>query len=527
MTLAAKTIEEFRSEIKGVDISEVPYDKQGYHLAIEAQTGNLLNIVDFLDRREFYIVDLFCVDYQDYLELVYFFNTHRELCRVKVTLKLDPEKPVAPTISHIYTIARWYEREAHEFFGVYFEGHPGLTYLFLHDGIDHYPLRKKHVPVPDNDRKLLDSFKPQEEDDCFFVNLGPQHPSTHGVLRVVLKMDGEYILSAEPVLGYLHRMHEKMAESKSYLQFLPNPARMDYPGALFFNLAHVETIEKLCGIAVPERAKYIRTITCELNRIASHLLWLGAFPADLGGLTPFMYAFDDRENILDILEAVTGSRLTYCYFRFGGLYNDIDEESFVGATKRFIERMRERFVMYDKLITGNVIFINRIKNIGIMEQGKVRKYGASGPFIRSTGIPFDMRKVDPYEAYGSIGFEIPTGHIGDNMDRYLVRMKEMEISLNIIEEAMKRLPPGPFQTEKVPKKLKPPKGDIYHAIESTRGETGVYIVSDESDTPYRMRWRVPSYSNLMTFPHLAQGLLIADAIATLGSYDIVVPEIDR
>ncbi len=527
MTLAAKTIEEFKAEFKSVDISEVPYDKQGYHLSIESRTGNLLGIVNFLDRREFYIVDLFCVDYQDYLELVYFFNTHRELCRIKVTLKLDPEKPVAPTISNIYTIARWYEREVHEFFGVYFEGHPNLTYLFLHEEIDHYPLRKKHVPVPDGDKKLLNSFKPHEEENSFFINLGPQHPSTHGVLRVVLKMDGEYLISAEPVLGYLHRMHEKMAENKSYMQFLPNPARMDYPGALLFNLAYVETVEKLCGIEVPERAKYIRTITCELNRIASHLLWLGAFPADLGALTPFMYAFDDRENILDILEDVTGSRLTYCYFRFGGLYNDINEESFVDATKRFIERMRERLVMYDKLITGNVIFINRVKNIGILEQGQAKKYGFSGPVIRSTGIPFDMRRVEPYAAYGSIDFEIPTGHIGDNMDRYMVRMKEIEISLNIIEEGIKRLPSGPFKTEKVPKKLKPPKGDIYNAVESTRGETGVYIVSDESDTPYRMRWRVPSYSNLMTFPHLSRGVLIADAIATLGSYDIVVPEIDR
>ncbi|OPY77361.1 MAG: NADH-quinone oxidoreductase subunit C [Syntrophorhabdus sp. PtaU1.Bin058] len=527
MALETRVIEEFRSELRSVDINEAPYDKQGYHLAIEARTGNLQNIVDFFDKREFYIVDLFCVDYQDYLELVYFFNTHRELCRIKVTLKLDPEKPVAPTISNIYPMASWYEREVHEFFGVYFEGHPNLTYLFLHDGIDHYPLRKKHVPVPDEDKKLLNSFKPQEEEDCFFINLGPQHPSTHGVLRVVLKMDGEYIISADPVLGYLHRMHEKMAEKKSYAQFLPNPARMDYPGALLFNLAHVETVEKLCGIEVPERAKYIRTITCELNRIASHLLWLGSFPADLGGLTPFLYAFDDRENILDILEDVTGSRLTYCYFRFGGLYNDINEERFVSATKRFVERMRKRFDMYDKLITGNVIFINRITNIGIMEQAMIRKYGASGPFTRSTGIPFDMRKVDPYAAYGSIDFEIPTGHIGDNMDRYRVRMKEMEISLNIIEEGIKKLPQGPFKAEKVPKKLKPPKGDIYNAVESTRGETGVYIVSDESDTPYRMRWRVPSFSNLMTFPYLAQGVLIADAIATLGSYDIVVPEMDR
>ncbi|HBA55877.1 MAG TPA: NADH-quinone oxidoreductase subunit D, partial [Syntrophorhabdus aromaticivorans] len=380
--------------------------------------------------------------------------------------------------------------------------------------MDHYPLRKQPTPVPEEDKKLLNSFRPEGEEDTFFVNLGPQHPSTHGVLRVVLKMDGEYILSAEPVLGYLHRMHEKMAENRSYVQFLPNPARIDYPGALLVNLVHVMTVEKLCGIEVPERAQYIRTITCELNRIASHLLWFGAFPADLGALTPFLYAFDDREHILDILEAITGSRLTYCYFRFGGLYNDIDD-TFIEMTKRFVKRMRERFDIYERLVTGNVIFVNRAKDTGILEQGVVHKYGCSGPVIRSTGIPFDIRKTEPYAAYDKVDFEIPTGTLGDNMDRYNVRMTEMEMSLRIIEQAIAKLPSGPFKAEKVPKKLKPPKGDMYHAAESSRGEVGVYIVSDESDTPYRMRWRVPSFSNLMTFPALAQGTLIADAIATL------------
>ncbi len=518
--------QDIKKRLAGIDVSEAAYGQKGYHLAIEAQKGNIVSIVEYFAGKGFYIADLCCVDYVEYIELVYMFNQHKELCRVKVTLKLEPDKPVASTISHIYTMAHWYEREIHEFFGVYFEGHPNLTYLFLHEGIDFYPLRKNKIPVPDDDKKLLGSFKPGEEEDAFFVNLGPQHPSTHGVLRVVIKMDGEYVLSAEPVLGYLHRMHEKMAENRGYLQFLPNPGRMDYMGALNFNLAHVTSVERLCGIEVPERAHYVRTITCELNRIGSHLLWLGAFLADLGGLTPFLYIFDDRERILDILEAVTGSRLTYCYFRFGGLYNDVDD-AFVDATKRFIERLRKRFAMYEKLITKNVIFINRVKGTGILEQGMVPRYGCSGPVIRGTGIPFDIRKVEPYAAYAHVDFDIPTGTVSDNMDRYMVRIREMAISLNIIEEALKKLPAGPFKAEKVPKKMKPPKGDIYHAIESPRGELGVYIVSDESDTPYRMRWRVPSFSNLMTFPALAKGTLIADAIATMGSYDIVVPEIDR
>lgn len=524
--MVGKILEEIKASLVNVDPHEASYEQNGYHLSVEVKSGNIPEIAKFFKDKAFYIEDMCCVDYIDYLELVYFFNRYKELCRVKVALKVDVTKPVVPTISNIYTMAHWYEREIHEFFGVYFDGHPNLTYLFLHDGIDHYPLRKKAVPVPDEDRKLLNSFKPQEEEDCFFVNLGPQHPSTHGVLRVVVKMDGEYIISAEPVLGYLHRMHEKMAENRSYLQFLPNPARIDYPGALLLNLAHVATVEKLCGIEVPERAQYVRTITCELNRIASHLLWLGAFPADLGALTPFMYAFDDREQILDILEDVTGSRLTYCYFRFGGLYNDVDD-AFVDKTKAFIKRMRERFPMYEKLITGNVIFVNRAKGTGIFQQADVTQYGCTGPFVRSTGISYDIRKAEPYDVYDRVDFDIPIGATGDNMDRYLVRVTEMEMSLRIIEQALAKLPSGPFKAEKVPKKLKPPKGDIYYAVESSRGEAGVYLVSDESDKPYRMRWRVPSFSNLMTFPSLAEGNLIADAIATLGSYDIVVPEIDR
>lgn len=524
--MVGKILEEIKTTLAGIDIHEASYEQNGYHLTVDAQKGNILDVAGFFKSRAYYLEDMCCVDYLDYLEIVYFFNRYSELCRVKVTLKIEPDKSIAPTISHIYTMARWYEREIHEFFGVYFDGHPNLTYLFLHEGIDLYPLRKKAVPVSDESKKLLNSYNPQEEEDAFFVNLGPQHPSTHGVLRVVVKMDGEYIISAEPVLGYLHRMHEKMAENRSYLQFLPNPARIDYPGALFFNLAHVATVEKLCGIEVPERAQYVRTITCELNRIASHLLWLGAFPADLGALTPFMYAFDDREQILDILEDVTGSRLTYCYFRFGGLYNDVDD-TFIDKTKNFIKRMRGRFSMYEKLITGNVIFVNRAKDTGIFEQAEVTKYGCTGPLVRSTGISFDIRKTEPYAVYDQVDFEVPVGTTGDNMDRYLVRIAEMEMSLRIIEQAIAKLPSGPFKAEKVPKKLKPPKGDIYYTVESSRGETGVYLVSDESDTPYRMRWRVPSFSNLMTFPALAEGTLLADAIATLGSYDIVVPEIDR
>jgi NADH-quinone oxidoreductase subunit D len=346
------------------------------------------------------------------------------------------------------------------------------------------------------------------------------------VLRVVLKMNGEYIEQAEPVLGYLHRMHEKMAENRSYQQFLPNTGRMDYLGAMSFNMGYVTAVERLCSIPVPERAALVRVIATELNRVSSHLLWLGAYLADLGALTPFLFVFDDREQILDVLEGVTGSRLTYCYFRFGGLYNDVDD-AFITGTKAFVKRMWSRFKLYEDLVTGNVIFINRAKDVGVITQSQARKYGLSGPVLRSTGIPYDLRKAEPCAGYPEMEFSVPTGTRGDALDTYQIRVAEMENSLRIIEQAVAKLPAGPFMAEKVPKKLKPPKGDMYHAVESPRGEVGIYIVSDESDRPSRMKWRVPSFSNLMIFPELARGALLADAVAILGSLDLVIPEIDR
>jgi len=509
-----------------VEIKEMPYREKGYHISLAIDSAKLLSVAGFFDARGFYLATIVCVDYLDYLELVYFFSSHQSLCRVKVTLKIDSRQPQAPTISTVFDSAAWYEREIHEFYGVYFDGHPNLTYFFLHPGIDTYPLRKERVSVSESDKALLASFKPEEQEGKFFVNLGPQHPSTHGVLRVVLEMDGEYIEKAEPVLGYLHRMHEKMAENRSYLQFLPNTGRMDYLGAMSFNLGYVTAVERLCGISVPTRAEYVRVIATELNRLSSHLLWVGAYLADLGALTPFLYVFDDREQINDILEGITGSRLTYCYFRFGGLFNDVDDD-FIAGTRAFIARMRSRFSMYDKLVTNNVIFINRTKGVGVITSERARKYGVSGPVLRGAGIAMDMRKAEPYSVYSELDFDIPRGTRGDALDMYHVRIGEMENSVKIIEQALDRLPEGPFMAEKVPKKLKPPPGDLYHVVETPRGELGIYIVSDESDRPYRMKWRVPSLSNLIIFPELVRGNMLADAVAILGSLDLVIPEIDR
>ena len=524
--MVGKIKTELGAALGNIEIGEVNYRERGYHLCCEVASGEIVKVARFFDERGFYLAAEICVDYKEYLELVYIFGNHAALCRVKVALKVDPAKPVAPTISTVFDCAYWYEREIREFFGVTFEGHPNMTYLFLHDGIDYYPLRKGQVPVSDEDKKSLGSFQPEGAEDTFCINLGPQHPSTHGVLRVVLKMDGEYIEEAEPVLGYLHRMHEKMAENRGYLQFHANTGRMDYLGAMAFNLGYVTAVERMCGIAVPDRANYVRVIATELNRLSSHLMWLGAYLADLGALTPFLFVFDDREQINDILEPVTGSRLTYAYFRFGGLYNDVDD-AFVAATKAFVERMKSRFVLYEKLVTGNVIFINRTRGIGVITKERARKQAVSGPVLRAAGIAMDMRKTEPCAAYGAMDFDVPVGTHGDALDIYHVRVKEMENAVRIIEQALAGLPEGPVMAEKVPKKLKPPKGDIYHTVETPRGELGIYIVSDESDTPYRMKWRVPSFSNLMVFPELAKGNLLADTVAILGALDLVIPEIDR
>ena len=295
-------------------------------------------------------------------------------------------------------------------------------------------------------------------DETFVLNVGPQHPATHGVLRVKMEMDGEYIVNAETVIGYIHRMHEKMAELKTYPQFLMNLSRMDYLGALGYSHGHVLVVEKASGIEVPRRAEYIRAITVELNRISSHLFWFGAFVMDLGGFSPLMYALQDREHILDMLEAITGSRLTYCYYRFGGVCNDVDDE-FIAAARRFIPRMRKSLKKYHKLVTGNIIFRKRLEANAYLSAETCRQYGASSAVARGSGINFDVRKNEPYSVYPEFDFDVPVFHEGDSMARYKVRMAEIEQSLRIIEQGLDKLPDGPVMPEKAPKIIKPPPGD--------------------------------------------------------------------
>lgn len=370
-------------------------------------------------------------------------------------------------------------------------------------------------------------FEQGPSENTLILNMGPQHPSTHGVLRVILELDGEYILRAEPVLGYLHRMHEAMAENRSYLQYMPNMGRVDYVHALGWNWAYVGAVERLGGIEVPRRAEFIRVITCELNRVASHLLWWGAYLLDLGAFTPILYAFDDRERILDILQMVSGSRLTYSFFRPGGVAMDVDD-AFVDAVKSFIPHLRARLPMYKTLVTENIILRRRCEEVGELSLEMCRRYGVTGPVVRGSGQGYDVRRAEPYGIYPELDFAIPTQDSCDAMGRYLVRMEEILQCLNILEQAVAALPPGEFLVKGAPKpRWKAPAGEGYFAVEGARGKIGVHLVSDGSVSPYRCKLRSPCFGNLSAFAELAQGTLLSDAVSILGSLDLVIPEIDR
>ncbi len=371
------------------------------------------------------------------------------------------------------------------------------------------------------------NFEKGARDGTIVLNLGPQHPSTHGVLRVLLELDGEYILRAEPVLGYLHRMHEKMAEIKSPGQYMNNMGRVDYLHAMAWNWAFAGACERLGGFEVSERAQYMRIIATELNRIASHMVWWGAYLLDLGAFTPILYAFDDREKILDILQEVCGSRLTYSYFRLGGVCAD-GNDRFFRLIREFVPYMRTRLPMYRGLVTENMILRNRLEGIGIIDREMCNRYGATGPMSRGSGIGHDTRRSEPYSLYDRFDFSIPVHTEGDCMARYNVRLDEIEQSLNIVEQAVASIPAGsPLPPKGIKFNTRLPAGEAYFAVEGGRGKIGVWVTSDGGKNPYRVKLRAPGFSNLSLFAEAAKGVLLADAVAILGSLDLVIPEVDR
>lgn len=357
------------------------------------------------------------------------------------------------------------------------------------------------------------------------LNVGPQHPSTHGVFRLVVKIDGETITEAIPVIGYLHRGTEKLGEDLNYTQIIPYTDRLDYLAGMTNNYMMVHTVETMMGIEVPERAEYIRIIAMELQRIASHQVWFGTYLLDIGALSPFLYAFLDREKILRFLNELSGARLTFNYMRIGGVKWDVPE-GWVERVGAFVDEMRKELEGYNTLVSGNEVFLSRVKGVGVITREEALNYSMSGVSLRSTGEKWDLRKNMPYSIYDRFDFEVPTQTTGDCYARYLIRMEEMVQSLNIIEQAVKQFPKGGEIMGKVPRMIRPPAGEAYTRIESPRGEIGCYVMSKGKDKPYRIKFRRPSFANLQILSKLLKGENIADMVAILGSIDIVLGEVD-
>jgi NADH-quinone oxidoreductase subunit D len=358
-----------------------------------------------------------------------------------------------------------------------------------------------------------------------FINMGPQHPSTHGVLRLGLTIEGERVVDVFPDVGFLHRGIEKLAEKRTYVQFIPLTDRLDYLAAMSNNLAFVLAVESLLEVEVTRRASFIRVIVAELSRLASHLVWLGSFANDLGAITPLLYCFREREDILDALEVLCGARMTFNYVRFGGVARDATPE-FVEKCRKFLDTFDKRVDEYEKLLTNNAIFVNRTKGVGILTREDAISYAASGPMLRGSAIKWDLRKDAPYLVYPEMDFMIPTGTVGDVWDRYLVRVIEMRQAARIIRQALDGLPEGDFKA-KLPRVLKPAKGEAYSRVEAPKGELGFYVISDGTTNPYRVKIRAPSFINLAAISAMTKGALIADLVAILGSIDIVLGEVDR
>ncbi|NQT47677.1 MAG: NADH-quinone oxidoreductase subunit D [Chloroflexi bacterium] len=362
----------------------------------------------------------------------------------------------------------------------------------------------------------------------FVLNMGPQHPSTHGVFRMRVVLDGEVVLDVEPRIGYLHRGIEKLAETRTYTQFIPMTDRLSYLSSMMNNHAYVLAVEKLAGIQVPERGEYMRVIIDELMRISNHLAAIGFFLNDLGAsvFTPLLYMYREREKLLDLFEMVCGQRLTYNYMRIGGLSHDFPEE-FLPNVKRFVDEMPHYMAEYEDLLKENEILLARAKGVGCVSKELAINASLSGPVLRSTGVKWDLRKMDPYSVYDRFDFDIPTGEQGDNYDRYRVRIGEMWQSLRIIKQAMEQMPESGPMNAKVPHFLHPPVGEAYGRIESPQGELGFYIVSDNSIAPYRLHIRPPTLINLTALRDMVIGWKVADIIATFGSIDVCLGEIDR
>ncbi len=491
-----------------------------------------------------------------------------DFIRLKVALTSD--EPELPTITSVWPMANWYEREVFDMFGIKFTGHPHLKRILMPQWWEGHPLQKSHparatemkpFQLPESKEEIEQQdlrFKPEEwgldktleEDDLMFLNLGPQHPGTHGVLRFVLQLDGEDIVNIIPDIGFHHRGAEKMGERQTWHSYIPYTDRVEYLGGVMNNLPYVMAVEKLAGITVPDRANVIRIMMSELFRISSHLVWYGTFAQDLGMMTPVFLMFADREKVLDIVAAITGGRMHPNWFRIGGVAQDLPN-GWEKLIQEFIHYFPKKLKEYDRFVMRNGIFKARTKGIGIYSTEEAIEWGVTGPGLRATGFDWDFRKKQPYSGYEQFDFEVPTGANGDCFDRSVVRVEELRQSLRIVEQCVNNMPEGEYKSDHPlttpPRKKQTmqdietlinhfvhvswgpvmPVGEAFCSVEATKGNNGYYLISDGNTNSYRTRIRTPSFPHMQFVPEISRGYTISDLMAILGSVDYVLSDIDR
>ncbi len=502
------------------------------------------------------------IDHLTHLEVVYLLDrlpSPTRAGRLALRVTLDRNAPRVASVSGVWEAANWHERECYDLLGVEFTGHPELRRILLPEYWNGFPLRKDYQYDSNTmvDRILDEELGPDEEmlpesptdgfeeiltegrrrergglvTEDIAINMGPQHPSTHGVLRLRLSLDGEYVRLVDPDLGFLHRSFEKLAELKTYYNGIPLTDRWDYLDSMGNNTVHCLVTERLLGLELPERVHWIRMLVLELNRLASHLVFVGTYGLDLGAGTPFLHCFRDRERLLDMLELLCGARLTYNYVRIGGVAADLPRNFIADRVRPYLDYLTPRITEYDELLTGQEVFRQRTTGVGVWTAADCIAFGVTGPMLRASGVARDLRQVSPYARYDQVTFDVPVGQVGDCRDRYLVRVAEMRESIRILRQIVDWFQAhddetrGAFQA-KLPRAIKPPAGEAYAAIESPRGELGIWLVSDGSERPYRYKIRRPSFCNLSIFPQSGKDQKVADLVAILGTTDIVMGEVD-
>ena len=502
--------------------------------------------------------------------VVYHLFSYRQNHFIRLKVALQGEYPALPSITAVFKNANWYEREVYDMFGIRFEGHPHLQRILMPLTWKGHPLRKEHPAratemgpyqlwdeKQDIEQEAL-RFKPEEwgmqresdDADFMFLNIGPQHPGTHGVLRIILQLDGEDIVDAVPEIGFHHRGAEKMGERQSWHTYIPYTDRVDYLGGVMNNLAYLLAVEKLAGIEVPDRVKVIRVMLCELFRIASHLVWFGTFAQDVGQLSPVFYMFTDREKIGDLIEAICGGRMHPNWFRIGGVSQDLPK-GWESLVRKFVDHFPKQLKEYNNMVMRNSIFRARTKGIGIYTLDEAMEWGVTGPGLRACGLEWDFRKKRPYSGYELFDFDIPVAHNGDCYDRSVVRVEEMRQSLRIVEQCLNNMPEGSYKADH-PLTTPPlkkhtmqdietlithflnvswgpviPAGEAMSCIEATKGANSYYLTSDGSTAPYRVRIRTPSFPHMQMVPYISKGYTVADLLSILGSVDFVLADIDR